>query len=492
MNRKMLMAQLKALGFKGDESLDAMLKFVADEGITLTLKDGTPIDVKKAFEMVPKGKKVVVGVTADGGEDVEIVHGRGSDDESEESEADNTDSSGGDDNTDGKHYNLAEARRADEAEKAARRAGNGEKFNRGMAGILSSQRAPAFLNNADRKNYQRKIDRGEAKFNDVDHAEHFGAIFRLAYNHDQHKDCDYGQKRRDMEIVGKAGLNAINTASGALVDPEYSKRIIWMSELYGAARRVGTIYPMTSNEWIGKRRTSIVTFRPTAEGATSTPQNNAYDNLTLNARKFLALVEDSNELYEDAAVNIADDYATAFSEGINLAMDDAFFNGDGGPNYNNFVGLESGLNAGAYINASGAGWASHTPADLLGLAGKVVNVGLAGERMFVSSQQYFDTILGVRDAATNQFKDLIGGPIRGSDASFRGYPWYFAQVMPTVTDSTAGTVHAYFGCIRDATALGIRNELRVADSDHYGFAKDTKAGDTTGDGFLQGAWHIAK
>ena len=26
----------------------------------------------------------------------------------------------------------------------------------------------------------------------------------------------------------------------------------------------------------------------------------------------------------------------------------------------------------------------------------------------------------------------------------------------------------------------------------YAFAKDTKAGDKTGDGFLQGAWHIAK
>jgi predicted lipoprotein with Yx(FWY)xxD motif len=26
----------------------------------------------------------------------------------------------------------------------------------------------------------------------------------------------------------------------------------------------------------------------------------------------------------------------------------------------------------------------------------------------------------------------------------------------------------------------------------YTFAKDTKAGDTTGDGFLNGAWHIAK
>ena len=26
----------------------------------------------------------------------------------------------------------------------------------------------------------------------------------------------------------------------------------------------------------------------------------------------------------------------------------------------------------------------------------------------------------------------------------------------------------------------------------YGFAKDTKAGDKTGDGFLNGAWHVAK
>ena len=26
----------------------------------------------------------------------------------------------------------------------------------------------------------------------------------------------------------------------------------------------------------------------------------------------------------------------------------------------------------------------------------------------------------------------------------------------------------------------------------YAFAKDTKAGDTTGDGFLNGAWHVAK
>ena len=26
----------------------------------------------------------------------------------------------------------------------------------------------------------------------------------------------------------------------------------------------------------------------------------------------------------------------------------------------------------------------------------------------------------------------------------------------------------------------------------YAFAKDTKAGDKTGDGFLNGAWHIAK
>lgn len=471
---KTILEAIKAKGYTGkDYDLAAVRKFLADNGINLLDgKTNKTVDLDDAHT-----KAVNITVKSDNPTQDQVTLNGQALEPAASGEGEPTDE------TAEPTAKSATGIVTPEQFRAARAASNGVAYNAATKAAFGAPAVHAGEQHYARKRYTAKIkdfgvgrpDKGKAAFDDVDTAERFGAWFRLVANVHKFGGLDYAQKRRDMEIVGKTGLTTVNTTGGALVDPEFSKQIIWLSEQYGVAKKLAMVYPMSSNEWIGKRRTSIVTFNPTAEGATATAQDNGYDNIELYAKKCLALVKLSNELFADTSpINLADEYAQAFAEGRAYAIDDHYFNGDGSATYNNHVGLKAGLPSGAYLTAT-AGWANYTPGDILKLAGSIQNVGQGQVIKYVSSRQFFVQVAQTKQIATSQFKDFIGGPVGDSDASFMGYPWYFAQVLPQTTDSTSGSKFVYAGAFAAGSAIGDREDLRINESDDVYFADDAKA-----------------
>ena len=317
-----------------------------------------------------------------------------------------------------------------------------------------------------KKMYDAKVKSGKAAFIDADQAEIFGATARLALMGGK----SYEAKAADLEIAKKGQVEFDNALGGFLVPEEFVAQLIYLTEPYGVARKVANVVPMARDIGRFPRKTSIASMSWAGEGQSTTVSNNGYDNVELAARKLQLLMQASNELLADSAINIADDLAQSIREAYDNAIDNAYFLGDGTSTYGGYVGLANALPSSAYQNATGA-WSAFTVADFTLALGLLQNVNTARIGMICSRQFYFQVMLRL-EKATSQFKELAGPALAGADASFLGYPVYFSQVLPTATGS-AGTKSVYIGDFVGGTMLGERRDLTIASSEHYAFNTDT-------------------
>lgn len=320
-----------------------------------------------------------------------------------------------------------------------------------------------WLDNA-RKSYDRMAARGETKFADHTEAEWFAAGVRLAAFGSRGKE--YEQKAADTEIWHKTMSGLHNYTGGALIPEEFSPEIMWATETYGTAFKLARVRTMTRETLEIPRKTAIGSMVHRLATGSYDVSDDSYDNVTLNARDIGRLIRLNQNLVDDAAVNVADDLMKSITEARAIRIDSDYFLGDGTSTYGNQRGLISALRSGAYINASGGTWSAVTVSDLINLAGVVENVDWA-RCCFVSSRQFYWQVVMNKDSATSQFRELAGPGINGSDASFRGWPWYFSQVMPTATAATQKCV--YFGDFMGGSTIGLRKSIDVAMSDSYYF-----------------------
>jgi HK97 family phage major capsid protein len=333
-------------------------------------------------------------------------------------------------------------------------------------GKTEDRTVPRFsIGNAQRKAYQSKIKAGTAVFDDVDYAEAAGAWIRqaIAGHH------SYGQKAADVAICQKAQVEFNNQLGGALVPQEFAPQLIWLTEQYGVAKKIANVVPMSSDSKAYPRKTGIVAMTPIGEGATIAVSDNTYGNVTLNAKKYGVLFNASRELFEDSAINIADDLFRSIAEAEAIAVDQAYFLGDGSATYANQVGLATAITGSALGTATA--WGSMTIANFTDAIGSVQNVNPA-RLAFVCSRQFFAQVMLRLQNATNQFRELSTG-MAGMSATFMGYPVYFSQVMPVAT-ATANRA-CYFGDFVGATMIGDRRMLEIATSDQFYFNTDSIA-----------------
>ena len=419
LTRKTLLDTIRANGFKAEPTLDNVKAFIATlaaEGIDSKDENGNPIDVDAAWNA-----KSVLKIS--GTPDLDAVT------------------------------------------KSTIHAAKGSTSPHADGAV--EDRSPKRFNigSAQRKAYQSKIKAGTAVFDDVDYAEAAGAWIRqaIAGHH------SYGQKASDVEICKKAQVEFNNQLGGALVPQEFAPQLIWLTEQYGVAKKIANVVPMSSDSKAYPRKTGIVAMTPIGEGATIAVSDNTYGNVTLNAKKYGVLFNASRELFEDSAINIADDLFRSIAEAESIAVDQAYFLGDGSSTYANQVGLASAITGSALGTATA--WGSMTIANFTDAIGAVQNVN-PSRLAFVCSRQFFAQVMLRLQNATNQFRELTTG-MAGMSATFMGYPVYFSQVMPVAT-GTANRA-CYFGDFVGATMIGDRRMLEIATSDQFYFNTDSIA-----------------
>ncbi len=465
LTKAIVLAALKADGYNGDESLEAVKGYIDSKSISLVEKDGTGVNLESLWtDSTPETSEKTVTITVTTTEDEQVVVETQKPEDTQETPDTNTEIE-----TEVETAGDKSAGLTSESKQMSDETKNVNEIN-------TSAKSFSAETYSDSKNYARKAAKGETFFDDADIAEVAGAWFR-------YKICNtidgYAQKDNDMAIL--RGAKALASASSAVVPTFVAPYIMENIQKFGAARRcVGSnLIDMAGNllNITDLSADAIVSWPGEATAGNTNSSTPTLTSISLVAGKMIGPLAISNELLSDSAVNISDYVANSFARAIAKQEDTAYFNGDNSTQP--FYGLTNatgGILAGGQVAAAGATWASITEANINSLMAAMSNDFNHDEAGFACSRQfYFSVMLPLLKAKSGvNLTEAING-VRNqypmADASWYGTPVYFANVLPTASAGTSRCL--LYGVFGKAHALGVvRNSLEIATSDQYAFNTD--------------------
>jgi len=278
----------------------------------------------------------------------------------------------------------------------------------------------------------------------------------------------YGDERaqrwcRDYNV--RAGAEGVFSKGGAAVPSEMSMAIINLAEEYGVARQECEIVPMSTDHVPIPRKTGRPSVAYVGENEQISDDDASWDNVNLVARKLAGLTRISNELAEDAVVDMAAFLASEFGEAFAEAEDDALFNGDGTSSYGGITGIRSklidGNHAAGVVDATSGDntLPEIVKADLDTLMSKLPKYALRGAKWYLSQAANQLALQSIARSAGGSTMVEQGNTIIHH---YGGYEIVVAESMPA--DPTADyddAVMILFGNLRQAAKFGSRRDIRI-------------------------------
>ena len=266
----------------------------------------------------------------------------------------------------------------------------------------------------------------------------------------------------------KAAGESIGSAGAFLVPPDLSKAILDIRDSYGAFRRRARLIPMASDTTSVTRHTgggNTASF--IGENATANSSNIGMDSLTLTAKKIGVLVQVSNELENDAVVEIVDYLANEIAVAFASLEDDCGFNGDGTSTYGRMYGVGpmalDGNHAQAKVTAASGDntFLTLTSTDLGNLVSAVRASAIPNAAWYCSQtcfSQCFIRLAGGTGYLPAQELDGVMTPY------YLGFPVILTQKMPLISTTLSGKMMLAFGDLYAGAVLGQRRGITIARS----------------------------
>jgi HK97 family phage major capsid protein len=275
----------------------------------------------------------------------------------------------------------------------------------------------------------------------------------------------------DNGVIAKGHMESVNTQGGFLVPTQFESELITLRETYGVFRQYARNRTMTSDTLRVPRRKSTLTAYAVGEASAITESQQVFEQITMVAKKFGVLTTLSNELSEDAMVNLGDDTANEIAYAFAQKEDECGFNGDGtGTLYQGIVGLKNALlnisgtlsNIKGIYDATSSGWSGVTLADFSNLMALLPAYADTANCRWYCSKNFFHGVMerlayDAGGVTARELKDGVGEP------RFMGYPVVFSQVLDRV--STAGSLPLFFGDLSMAAYFAERRGVEIATSD---------------------------
>ena len=274
-------------------------------------------------------------------------------------------------------------------------------------------------------------------------------------------------------IEGKTSNERANQSAAFLVPDEFQNDLIDLREKFGVFRQNAKIVPMASDTRSDPRRRQGVTAYFQGEDTAGTLSDKVWDRVKLTAKKLMVLTKFSNELNEDAVINIGDDLAGEIAYAFALKEDQCGFNGDGTSTYGNIIGVrQSLLNVDSTIGnvlgltvgpaGTGASYQSFTLANFNSVVGALPEFADSPNAKWYVHKTFWGAVMQKLAAAAggNRIADIEGGALK---KTFLGYDVVISQVMPKTP--AINQVCALFGDLRMAASLGDRRQTTIQMSD---------------------------
>ncbi len=314
--------------------------------------------------------------------------------------------------------------------------------------------------------------------NGPEEAYKFGAWFGANILRIQH----YQNKWRDIRDNSRALSETINTAGGALVPTQFADFIINLREEFGVFQTEAFSWPMTSDTAEVPRVNGRMSAAFFGEGAAMTTSDLAFASVLLVAKKAGILTYVSNELNEDAMIEVADLIATEMGHEFAEQIDNAGFNGTGTAAFAGINGvvklIEDNIGAQSYVNAESGNdsFDDVTALDLSKTKAAVADrAHRRGNAKWYCSRAGFEVMFSrlQQAAGGNTSRDVAGKKVMTYD----GNDVVISQVLQTSTGATAQNNLAFclFGDLSQAAIFGNRRSISIAQSGDFRFSNDQTA-----------------
>lgn len=279
------------------------------------------------------------------------------------------------------------------------------------------------------------------------------------------------------DVQTKTAHENVNTSSGFLVPDEFQNDLIDLRERFGVFRRNAKVVPMAGDTRSDPRRLNGVSAYFVGESQAASTSDKTWDRVRLTAKKLMVLTKYSNELNEDAVLNIGDDLAGEIAYAFALKEDQCGFLGDGSPAYGGITGVIPRLRAVDTANpttavglviGSGTGYATKYDAISLTDFNKLVGqlpeyADVPGQAKFYCSKAFWGGVMQRIATASggNRVAEITDTPQR---KSFLGYEVVVTQVMPRTP--AVNQICCLFGNLTLAARLGDRRQTTIQMSEH--------------------------
>lgn len=273
----------------------------------------------------------------------------------------------------------------------------------------------------------------------------------------------YSQDDRGEVRVMTGGTNA---AGGALVPVEMEQAIIDLRDMYGVARRLVRVRPMSSDVKQIPRRAGGLTayFFTDDDGTGITASDKSWNQVQLVAKKLGVLARVGEDLEEDAIIDVVDDLAQEIAYAFAVKEDNCFINGDGTSTYGGMQGILVKLQGTAYASritlaSNHDTFAEVDASDLASVMAGVAAYGKPGAKWLCSATAQslvFDRLKA--SAGGNDINSLAGG----ASASYLGYGIETSEAMPAgVSTDYSSLGMLMFGRFDLAASMGNRRGITL-------------------------------
>ena len=285
-------------------------------------------------------------------------------------------------------------------------------------------------------------------------------------------------ERNGLEV--KAHTEGVNSAGGFLVPDEFETELITLREEFGVFRRNARTRPMSSDTLRVPRRGAGLTASFVGEATAGTESTQTFESILLVAKKVMVLTTISNELSEDAFVNLADDVAGEIAYALAKKEDEVGFNGTGLSTEGGIEGIvtkiEGGTTGVMYHDATAASSFGDLTLDNIGAFMGLLPAyaDTPNAKFYMHKAAWHGCFEAALTSAGGTSAREIKDGYRGQPTLF-GYPVEFTQVMRST--HTNDKIGALFGDLSMAASFGDRRatEVQISDSALNAFEQDELA-----------------
>jgi len=269
---------------------------------------------------------------------------------------------------------------------------------------------------------------------------------------------------------GSALMTVGNT--GAIAPVDFAKEIIDGLADVAVMRQIARILPPISGKSAAyPRRTGGSGAAMVAEGGTITPYDLTFDQVTLVPHKAAALVEVSNELLQDEAVDLAGYLAQHFRDEIGELIESQYWNGNGtAPNLQGILTAVDDEGNPIIERVETAGTTAVGVDDILNLWA-ALPAKYRKNAVFVCNSAMEAVLRGLKDGDGRYL--MVQDLATGLGNTLLGRPLVLAESFPG--DIEAGKDVLMVGDFKRGVYIADKAGIDIQRNDSIGFNKDTVA-----------------